>query len=99
MAQIRKAHWIPLALRDLNEARDYITQERPSAARGIIHQVERALDALVQYPQIGRGGRVTGMRELYIVNTPFLIAYRASQGRLAILAFMHAARRWPGSFD
>jgi addiction module RelE/StbE family toxin len=99
MAQIKKVRWTPLALRDLNEAYDYIAQERLSAAQGIIHQVERALDALIQYPQMGRGGRVAGTRELYIVNTPFLIAYRVDHDHLQILAFMHAARMWPDSFE
>jgi len=99
MAQIAKVRWTPLALSDLLGAYEYIMQERPSAARGIVQQVERALDAMIRYPSIGRGGRISGTRELYIVNTPFIMAYRIHRNHLEIIAFMHAARRWPESFQ
>jgi len=98
MAQIKRVRWTPVALRDLNHAYDYIARERPSAALGIIQHVERALDALVLYPLIGRPGRITGTRELSMANTPFLMAYRVNSRELEILAFMHAARRWPDAF-
>jgi len=98
MAQITRVRWTRLALADLNEAYDYIVQERPSAAKGIIEHVERALDAIIRYPLIGRVGRLHGTRELYIVNTPFVMAYRVHKDRVEIIAFMHASRRWPESF-
>ena len=98
MAQIAKVRWTPLALSDFHNAYEYIMQERPSAARGIVQHVERALNALIRYPSIGRAGRLRGTRELYIVNTPFVMAYRVYKNQLEVLAFMHAARRWPESF-
>src|SRR6185295_18548786 len=98
MAQIKKIHWTLIALHDLDHAHDYIEKERPSSARHLIQYVEHALDALVHYPFMGRAGRVSNTRELYIANTPFLIAYRVKEDQLEILGFMHAARRWPDSF-
>ena len=99
MAQIARVRWTRLALADLNQAYDYIYQERPSAAKGIIQHIERALDAMIRYPLIGRTGRIHGTRELYIVNTPFVMAYRFHKNQLEVLAFMHCARRWPETFS
>ena len=99
MAQIKRIRWTLIALEGLEHAHDYIEKERPSSAHRLIQQVEHALDALIHYPFMGRMGRVSNTRELYIANTPFIIAYRVKEDRLEILGFMHAARRWPDSFE
>ena len=97
MAQVKRIRWTLLALQDLDHAYHYIAKERPSAAHQIIQQLQRALDALIQYPLMGRTGRLPGTRELYIAHTPFVLAYRLHSDQIEILGFMHAARRWPES--
>jgi toxin ParE1/3/4 len=98
MAQIKKVRWTLVALYDLDDARAYIAKERPSSAQDLIRHVERALEALIHYPLMGRAGRVPDTRELSIGHSPFLLAYRVRDNRLEILGFMHAARRWPDRF-
>jgi toxin ParE1/3/4 len=98
MAQIKGIHWTTLALEDLGRAYDYIARDRPSAARNIILQLERALTSLVHFPYMGRIGRVSNTRELYLPNTPFILAYRLRKELIEIVGFIHAARRWPESF-
>ena len=43
----------------------------------------------------GRPGRVEGTRELPIVRTPYLAAYRVIDGAVVILRILHGARQWP----
>ncbi len=79
MAQIRSIRWTVLALADLNHAHEYIEWERPASARDLIHRVESAVSALVHYPLMGRSGRIFDTRELYIANSPFILAYRVKK--------------------
>lgn len=43
----------------------------------------------------GRPGRVPGIRELVISNTPFIAAYAIENDRIVILAVYHGAQQWP----
>jgi toxin ParE1/3/4 len=93
-----KIRWTRLAVEDLNHAYEYIAEENPTAARGVIHRIESAVNTLRAHPEIGRSGRVEGTRELVISGTPFIVAYRIAENRVEILAVIHGARRWPTSF-
>ncbi|QLE57316.1 type II toxin-antitoxin system RelE/ParE family toxin [Nostoc sp. TCL26-01] len=93
-----KIVWTRLALADLDAAYDYIAASDPNAATDTIDRIEKALDALLKYPQIGKVGRILGTRELTITRTPFIIPYRLEADQITILAIIHGARRWPGNF-
>jgi toxin ParE1/3/4 len=87
-----------LAIRDLEAALDYLQSERASAIGPVLARIEASLQALLHHPELGRAGRVGGTRELLVIGTPFILAYRKKAERLEILAFIHGARRWPESF-
>ncbi len=97
MAQMNIS-WTKLALSDLDEAYNYIVVNNPDIANQTIERIEKALDALVLYPDMGRIGRVVGTRELIITRTPFILPYRIQGNQIEILAVVHAARRWPKAF-
>jgi toxin ParE1/3/4 len=61
------------------------------AAKPILNVVE----ALAQYPELGRKGRIASTRELVVADSPFLVAYRISKREIQTLAVLHGARRWP----
>lgn len=90
-----KVAWTRLAHADLESARRYISEERPSAAVRVIERIENALSAVGRHPEMGRVGRVPGTRELIVPGTPFIIPYRLKAGRVELLAVIHTARRWP----
>ena len=85
--------WSPEAIEDLASLRAYIAQNDPAAARRvalhIIHNIEQLLP---DNPQMGRPGRVPGMRELVIPKTPFSVPYRLHRNVVHILRVYHAAR-------
>ena len=87
--------WTRLALRDLDQARDYIASANPKAARDTIERIDKALAALLRYPEMGRPGRVKATRELVVVGTPFVIPYRFREDRIELLGLIHSARKWP----
>jgi toxin ParE1/3/4 len=98
MAEIKRVRWTIQALRDLDHAYEFIAEDRPSAAHGMIERLERCLEALIHYPFIGKTGRIAGTRELYIAGTPFILVYGIKRDQLEILGFMRVSRCWPDSF-
>jgi toxin ParE1/3/4 len=58
-------------------------------------RIEIAASQLAEYPLVGRAGRVPGTRELLVLGTPYLLAYRVKADAIEILRVLHGARRWP----
>jgi toxin ParE1/3/4 len=64
----------------------------------MLDRIFSAVELLQHFPGAGRPGRITGSRELVIVPTPFLVAYRVRRSKIEILALLHGARKWPEAF-
>jgi addiction module RelE/StbE family toxin len=90
--------WTAPAARDLEAIGDYIARENPTAAQRIIGRILARTQTLASHPYLGRPGRVANTRELVVISTPFIVAYRVVGDRTEILAVFHSARRWPDSF-
>jgi len=98
--------WTPTAARDLECVRDYIAQdsvdaaiaavERATVERATVERILAGIEALSRHPQLGRGGRVPGTREL--VMPPYVAVYRVAKGAVEIHSILHSARRWPVKF-
>jgi toxin ParE1/3/4 len=88
-----KLFWTRLALADLQHVYDYVAEDKPSAAAGVVERVEKSAAMLLRHPQLGRSGRLPGTRELVVADTPFVVPYRVAGGRIEILAVLHASRR------
>lgn len=93
-----KIVWTRLALSDLDAAYNYIVANNPSAAVDTIDRIEKSVNTLKQYPEMGRPGRIPGTKELVVNRTPFIWPYRVQGEQIEILAVIHAARQWPESF-
>lgn len=91
--------WSPEALQDLRDIRAYISQDNPRAAKKVVARIVTLVsEQLSSNPESGRPGRVAGTRELVISNTPFVVPYRARDGKIDILRVYHSARMWPENF-
>jgi len=87
-----------VATRDLQSVWEFISDENESAADQVIEHISFAVEQLQRHPRLGRPGRLSETRELSIIGTPYLIAYRVVRQGIQILAVLHGARRWPDSF-
>lgn len=90
--------WTRRARADLEEIFDYILQDNPIVAGGVLDRIEEAALSLVEHPGMGRPGRVAGTRELVIAGLPWILPYTAHPDSITILRVLHAARQWPGGF-
>lgn len=90
-----KLIWLPAARRERQHQIAYIGEENPDAAIEIGTAIFRAVENLLDFPQMGRLGRVKGTRELIVSGTPFLVVYRVQPDAIFILRLLHGAQRWP----
>ena len=88
--------WTRRYLRGLEEIGDYIAERNPAAATRIVNEIHSKTDRLLSAnPFIGRPGEIRGTRELVIVGTPYIVAYRVTDTQIEILFVQHGAREWP----
>jgi addiction module RelE/StbE family toxin len=90
--------WTRRALADLDAIFTYIAQNDRDLAERLTFEIEARVRTLAAYPEIGRPGRADGTREFVISGTPYILPYRVRDGRVEILAALHAARQWPDQF-
>ena len=94
-----KIVWTRKASRHLRAAYDYWAGESSEAsADTMLDRIFTAVELLERFPELGRPGRISGTRELVIVLTPLLVAYRIRRGKVEILSLLHGARKWPKEF-
>lgn len=87
--------WLPSAQLTRDAQLDYIAKESLLAAIDQDAQIERQVDMLLVYPNMGRLGRVKTTRELVISRTSFIAAYRVKCERIEILRVLHGSQQWP----
>lgn len=87
--------WTRPALDDLKEAGDFIALDNPRAAQRMGERVQEAVEYLLEHPNMGKPGRVSGSRELVVSGTPFIVIYRVKTPAVQILRVLHHARKWP----
>lgn len=93
-----RLEWLPQALNDFDEIIDYIAEDNPVAAIEQGDEIENQVAGLLGHRHQGRPGRVKGTRELVVVRTPYIVAYRTKKEAIQILRVFHGARLWPERF-
>jgi plasmid stabilization system protein ParE len=90
--------WLAGAQRDLEHALHYVGERNSNAARRVGERIIGSVGRLVDFPRMGRPGRVAGTYELVITRAPHIVAYQLAGNDIEVLAVIHGARRWPDSF-
>ncbi|MGD0772408.1 MAG: type II toxin-antitoxin system RelE/ParE family toxin [Candidatus Solibacter sp.] len=90
-----KVIWSRRAIRHLVALRAYIARDSEQNAALVVTRILKAVDLLQTQPEMGRPGRVFGMRELVVPGTPYIIPYRVRGERLELIAVFHGRRQWP----
>jgi toxin ParE1/3/4 len=87
--------WLLTADHEFESQLRYVAERNLSAATKMRERIQTAVELLVDQPNAGRLGRVSGTRELVVVGTPYVIAYRVRPPDVQILRILHGAQRWP----
>lgn len=73
-----KLEWSVFALADRDGIFDFIEVDSPRAAIRVDSTIEAQAERLVDFPESGRPGRITGTREVVVAQLPYVIAYRVT---------------------
>jgi addiction module RelE/StbE family toxin len=87
--------WSAFAIADREAIFDYIEADSPRAAVEIDNRIQKAIEVLIDPPEIGRPSRIEGTRELVIQKTPYIAAYKVKANRVTVLRVLHGAQQWP----
>jgi len=92
-----KIRWTRKALDNLETIAAYIAQDNPLRAKTFIGEIKEKTQLLVQFPNMGRPGRLPETREL-VVHKNYVIPYRIKDESVQILRVHHVAKMWPAHF-
>ena len=87
-------YWTPEALDDRRDIYDYIEADSPRSALAMDEMLAEKAHRLLEYPGLGRIGRVSGTREL-VAHPNYILIYDVFGDQVRVLPVLHAARRWP----
>jgi toxin ParE1/3/4 len=89
--------WSEQARREWGRQHRFYFAKNPDAARRLRRAVMEGVKRLHIHPRMGRPGRVDGTRELVIADTPYIVVYQESHGRVEILHVYDGRQDWQGS--
>jgi toxin ParE1/3/4 len=91
-----RVEWRPMAREDLHSIVQPIGKDNPSRARTFGRAVRDLTKPLAQHPELGRPGRLPGIREL-VVHPNYIVFYGLSGNdrTVQILRVKHAAQQLP----
>ena len=90
--------WHSATRDDFRAIRRFYRDLDPSTVKRLIAAIFHAASHLNQHPNLGRPGRVEGIRELAVKGTRFLLGYTVAGDRIVVLAVYHSSRRWPDTW-
>lgn len=90
-----RLEWSLFAQADRDAIFDYIEADSPQAAITVDDRIQVQVEGLMQFPESGRPGRIEETRELVILRTPYIAAYRITGDTVRILRVLHGAQQWP----
>jgi len=85
--------YAPRALRDLQKIEAYIQQSNAPAARRVIAAINRAIDTLGSFPNIGVVKNEAGHRRINVRRYPYAVFYRVAGDDVLILHVRHTAQK------
>ena len=91
---MRTLRWEAEARRQYRDSLTYIGVQNAAAADGLAVEIAHKLDLLLQFPELGRKGRVARTREL-VVHPNYLLIYAVKRHTIDVIRFLHARQQYP----
>jgi len=90
-----RLRWTEEAANDLERIADYLVQNTPGRAQGLIERIYDAAGSLLTLPDRGRPGKVKGTRELVLSALPYVVVYVVREDAVVVVRILHGAQQWP----
>jgi toxin ParE1/3/4 len=59
-------------------------------------EIDRQIGAILDFPEVGRPGRIDDTRELVVTGLPRIVCYAVTDKTVTILRVLHGRQQWPG---
>ena len=91
-----RIEWRPMAREDLRGIVQYIGKDNPTRAKSFGKELRAKVKPLAQHPELGRPGRLPGIREL-VAHPNYIVFYRVlDEARtVQVLRVKHATQQMP----
>lgn len=87
--------YTPRARGDIGEIHDWLSERSTTAARDVAAGVRDTAELIAEYPKIGRGTNIEGVRVLPVVRYPYLVYYTIEADEVVIVHVRHGSRDVP----
>jgi toxin ParE1/3/4 len=87
--------WTEELADDLEHIANYLFENVPGCAAGIVREIYNAPSSLLSFPYRGRPGRKEGTRELVLAQLPYIVIYQVTGEVIHIGRILHGAQKWP----
>src|SRR5258706_7645070 len=76
--------------------RAYVARDKADAAERLAMRIVAIIETLRSHPHLGRAGPESGLRELIIGGTPYIVGYMLHGDRVTIATIWRCAQRRQG---
>jgi addiction module RelE/StbE family toxin len=85
--------WLPKALNNLKEIKEYIEIESPQSANMVAERIKKTVSLLGENPHLGKPSLVDGFREIQVSKLPFIIPYIVINDTIIIVRVFHTKQK------
>jgi addiction module RelE/StbE family toxin len=86
--------WSQEAADDLERITNYLFENAPGRAEGMVRTIYNSPSGLLKFPYRGRPGRKKGTRELVLPGLPYIVVSRVTEDVVHIARILHGAQNW-----
>jgi addiction module RelE/StbE family toxin len=91
---MRSLRWEADALRQFQDTIAYIAAHDLPAAESLAQDIAGRLELVLQFPDMGRKGRIAGSREL-VVHPNYIVIYAVRETSVDVIRFLHSRQLYP----
>lgn len=81
--------WLPRALENLQEIKEYIRRDNPRSAEKVATKIIKTISLIKQHPHLGKPSLIDGFREIKVADLPFVIPYKVVDNQIIIVRVFH----------
>jgi len=93
MSEKKLLEWSIRSRNNVADIQDYLNGKNPAAAAQVLGEIRQSAKCLRDFPMMGHSGRRAGTRELVLSKYPYILIYRLTSVKVAIIAVLHQRQK------
>ncbi len=76
---------------DVDIIYEYLSRDDECVAKSVLMQIEKIIDYIKEFPELGKNGDLKNTREIIVPKLPFVIVYEVVNSVIYILTIFHTS--------